>query len=203
LFEEPEAMTFYYIGECYEKLKKFEQAKSNYRKSLELDPLLADAWLGIGLIYEELGKFKVAINHIKRAIDIEPLNSEFWYILGDIQYRIELLDDALIAYKEVAKLDPQNPEIWLDFSHIYALKKDFSGAIVCIDTGKLEQQDNSEFHYRKFVYLLKNQQYKEAYAILEEALTMNYQNHKQIFEYDQKLSNDSNLIRIIEMYKNI
>jgi len=153
------------------------------------------------LIYEELGKFKVAINHIKRAIEIEPLNSEFWYILGDIQYRIELLDDAINSYKEVAKLDPQNPEIWLDYSHIYALKKEFGRAIECVDTGILEQQDNSELYYRKFVYLLKNKQYKAAYAILEEALTMNYENHKQIFEYDQKLGNDSNLLRIIEMYK--
>jgi tetratricopeptide (TPR) repeat protein len=201
LFEEPEAMTYYYIGECYEKLTRFDQAKINYRKAIELDPLLADAWLGIGLIYEELGKFKVAINHVLRAIEIEPMNAEFWYMLGDIQYRIDLYDDALKSYKEVAKLDPQNAEIWLDFSHIYALRKEYDLALDCLETGISEQRDNSDLYYRKFVYQLKDQQFKQAYKTLEDALTMNYENHKQIFEYDQKLGNDSNLLRLIELYR--
>jgi len=122
-------------------------------------------------------------------------------MLGDIQYKADLLDDAKDSYKEVAKLDPQNPEIWLDYSHVFTFGKDFETALDCLNEGIKEQQDNSEFVYRKFVYLIKNEQYKEAYSVLEEALIMNYTNHNQIFEYDPKLQKDDNLLRIIELYK--
>ncbi len=71
----------------------------------------------------------------------------------------------------------------------------------CINEGIKEQQNNAEFLYRKFVYLIKNKQHKEAYTVLEEALVMDYSKHKQIFDYDTKLESDSNLLRIIELYK--
>ena len=35
---------------------------------------------------------------------------------------------ALESYKKVVELEPSNEEIWLDYSHIYAVQKDFEGS---------------------------------------------------------------------------
>ena len=45
-------------------------------------------------------------------------------------------------------------------------------------------------------------QFQEAYAVLEDALIMDYEAYKELFEYDESLHDDDNLLRIIELYKN-
>ena len=50
--EKPEALTFYYIGECYERLEDYRKAKINYNKAIQLNPDLADAWMGIGIVLD-------------------------------------------------------------------------------------------------------------------------------------------------------
>ena len=52
LYEEPDATTYYYIGECYEKLEDPKSAFSNYLKVTKLDPFNADAWAGLAVINE-------------------------------------------------------------------------------------------------------------------------------------------------------
>lgn len=194
-------MTYFYIGECFEKLNSFTKALQNYRKSLELDPLLADAWVSIAMIYVDQGKQKVAINHIHKAIDIEPMNSEYWYMLADVLVETSDLQAAIEAYEKSADLDPLNPDIWLDFSHGYILLDDIEAAIEILNKGMHEQIGNASLLYRKFVYLVRSKKFKQAYEILEEALMMDYEPHLEIFEYDQELENDANLLRIIELYK--
>jgi tetratricopeptide (TPR) repeat protein len=122
-------------------------------------------------------------------------------MMGDILYKAEKYDEALKSYINVASLDPKHPEIWLDYSHIYALDVEYFKAIEIIDDGIAEQPKNADFYYRKFVYLHRMQLHKEAYDILEEALTMDYKKHKAIIDYDPDLLKDDNLLRIIEIYK--
>ena len=59
--EEPEALTYYYIGECYEKTGELDKAIENFRKTIEMDENIADAWVGLGVCYEEKGNAKSAL----------------------------------------------------------------------------------------------------------------------------------------------
>ncbi|MEM9024188.1 MAG: tetratricopeptide repeat protein, partial [Bacteroidota bacterium] len=45
-----DALTYYYIGDCYEKLMDFDKAGVFYRKATKSDPHMAEAWMGIGLV---------------------------------------------------------------------------------------------------------------------------------------------------------
>jgi tetratricopeptide (TPR) repeat protein len=194
-------MTLYYIGECYENLSQTEGALDYYNQAIKIDPLLSDAWAGIGMLYEERGELEIAIRHIDKALNIEPSNPDFWYMMGDTLYKAGRYDEALKSYINVANLDPKHPEIWLDYSHIYALDVDYFKAIEIIDEGIAEQPENADFLYRKFVYLHRMMLHKEAYDILEEALIKDYKKHSAIFDYDPDLFKDTNLLRIIEIYK--
>jgi tetratricopeptide (TPR) repeat protein len=76
-YEEPEPTTFYYIGECYEKLRQFDKAREFYMKAIELDGYFADAWMGLGAISEETNDLKSALHYMEKAVDAEPINPEF------------------------------------------------------------------------------------------------------------------------------
>ena len=62
--EDPIALC--YIGECYEQLNELEAAKEYYLKSIELAPMLPDAWLGLGIIEDLQGKIWWKKSYIKR-----------------------------------------------------------------------------------------------------------------------------------------
>ncbi|RYZ97097.1 MAG: tetratricopeptide repeat protein, partial [Moraxellaceae bacterium] len=49
-YEAPTAETFCNLGECYEKLAQYDIAHKYYQKSIDLNPLMDEAWFGIGLI---------------------------------------------------------------------------------------------------------------------------------------------------------
>jgi tetratricopeptide (TPR) repeat protein len=122
-------------------------------------------------------------------------------MLGDLQLDIGEIEDAQISFAKVAELDPDNIEIWLDYSHSFAVDFDFFGTMECINNGIEHQPHNADLLYRKFNYLVKFKKFKEAYAVLEEALMMDFDAHIEIFIYDEKLKDDDNLLRIIEMFK--
>ena len=48
-------MAYYWIGEIYKQRKELETAFNNFRKAIEYNPKLKQAYLGIATIFEEQG----------------------------------------------------------------------------------------------------------------------------------------------------
>lgn len=200
-YEDPEAMTYYYIGECYEKDLNFLAALENYQKAMDLDDKLADAWIGSGLSHIELNQLATGLKCIKRAIDLESDNAEYWYILGDAQHKNEHLEEAIESYQKVSEMEPQHLEIWLDYSNIYALVKNYESASNVIKTGLEHQHQNANLYYRLAVYQLNNGESKEAYSNLQSALSIDYEKHTSLFDYQSTLKNNSQLLTFIQAFK--
>ena len=201
MYEDSEAMTYYYIGECYEKAGNFVKAIENYHLAIEMDENLPDAWIGAGLSSIELGQIATGMSCIKRAVELEETNPEYWYILGDTQFKHKLFEKAKSSYQVVSELAPSHKDIWLDYSNLYALEDNFEIAIETIRKGIKTQNNNPDLYYRLAVYLLRSEQAKEAYKNIEFALNLNYKKHQQIFNYHPKLKFDQNLLDIIATYK--
>ncbi len=66
-YEEPEAVTYFYIGECYEKLEHYSEAFDYYRRSSKLNPEYAEAWMGMGSIHDKMGNESAAIRYYKKS----------------------------------------------------------------------------------------------------------------------------------------
>ncbi len=199
--EEPEAMSVYCMGECYEKLEKYPQAIENYKKAIELDELLSDAWVGIGVCLSEQANYEGALRHIHRAIEIEPANAEFWFILADTQLSAGLIDEATVSFRKVADMEPDNADIWLEFSHLYAEQEDYASAIDILNEGIVLQPDNSAHYYRLVCYLHCMGKRKESLLVLSHALQTCYDNYTLMFEYAPKLNEDPEYINLVELYK--
>jgi tetratricopeptide (TPR) repeat protein len=110
-----DAMALCYIGEAHEQLNEFELAKHFYRKSLELAPMLAEAWLGLGIIEDLEGKTKEGIILIQKALEIDPLNAGIFHVLAGAYEKIDEKELAIDHYEKSLELDPSDEDCLSDY----------------------------------------------------------------------------------------
>jgi tetratricopeptide (TPR) repeat protein len=110
-----------YIGECYEQLGDVETSKSFYKKSLDIDFLLSDAWLGLGVIADLEGNTREGIALIKKASELDPENAGIYHVLAGAYEKIEEFENADENYQLALALDPNDEESLINY--ISLLKK--------------------------------------------------------------------------------
>ncbi len=201
-YEDPDATTFYYIGECYEKLGNPVLAMSNYYKSTKMDPFHADAWAGMAVINETEDKSQSAVFYIKKALELENNNSEYWYIYGDILAKIGMFDEALISFNKVIEYDEENDEIWLDKAEVIKNNENLENAIVTLYKGLEKQPTNNLIYARLVPYLLMNGKIDEALLNLTILLTNDQELVSEIVEFYPETLSYQKVIDLIENFKN-
>jgi tetratricopeptide (TPR) repeat protein len=92
--------------------------------------------------------------------------------------------------------------LWLSWSEMYYEMGDFSKACELIFDALEEYPDNADIYYRAVVYLIKAGLYKEALLYLENALTLDFEKHTQLYDFFTEVSAQKAFFKIIEQYKN-
>ena len=104
----------------------FPAAEAEFRRTLELNPSLANAhhWFGLFLSWE--GRHQEALSHIRRAIELDPLNLQYQCNLGQILANAGQMDAAIEQLKKALEMDP-------NFSYAHVMLRQ-----IYRDTGKYE-----------------------------------------------------------------
>ncbi|TFK75155.1 TPR-like protein [Pluteus cervinus] len=76
------ATTYLNLGTCYRKLRRLEEAKTTYRKVLELDNRNANALGFLGMVYHLMGDLSNAIVRYHEALSIDPINAHILDLLN-------------------------------------------------------------------------------------------------------------------------
>jgi tetratricopeptide (TPR) repeat protein len=72
-FDGPQAITFSFIGECHEKMERYDQALVHYDQAIGLDPEWVDAWIGRGVVkdlQDRLGAMRTW--RLRQAVIVSP-----------------------------------------------------------------------------------------------------------------------------------
>ncbi len=103
--EKPNSMLA--LALCYAEMGKKEEALSEMKKALVLDPINSpDLQYLVGTVYEKAGLIDEAVKSYKEAIN---KNSRFVlarYALAVLYERKKSYDDAIMQYKNIIKIDP-------------------------------------------------------------------------------------------------
>ena len=67
-----DAIAYFNRGYDYGKLGKYEKARSDYTKVIELNPEYATAYYYRGICYRKLGEYDRAISDYTKAIELDP-----------------------------------------------------------------------------------------------------------------------------------
>ena len=104
----------------------YEEAVSEYEKSIDLDPGSPVAWNNLGTAYLKMGKDSKALGAFRRALKIQPKYALAWYNVGVIYDLRGDYDQAVENYLKASEykpeiLDPKaNPAV-VNNKHIYAV----------------------------------------------------------------------------------
>jgi len=72
-----EARVFFARGNFFVRQYDFARAQSNYRRALDLDPMVAGAWINLGNVEKYLGNLREAIACYDKAVACDPENAAF------------------------------------------------------------------------------------------------------------------------------
>lgn len=107
-FEDNQAITFCYIGECYEKLFNFKEAEKSYEIALSLNDDLQEALIGMAIVNDKQGRTTDSLPFIEKAIRLFPKNSSCWYIAGEVYNKLARYDEAYFAYAKADEYDTED-----------------------------------------------------------------------------------------------
>ncbi len=200
-YEKPEAITYCYIAECYEKLKRHDLAISNYNRAISIDSTLADAWIGMGIVMDQQDKLTEGIHYLKKGVDLEKTNAEYLYVIAEAYQKLGFMDEAANAFGKVVELDPALGNIWLDYSNLLFEMGEKEKTLEIISEGIKHQPDNADLFYRMAACLLWLGKKKEALNYLQSALQLDYKKHKEIFRFLPELKKNRTVLDMIKSFK--
>jgi len=110
------------IAYSYTAKKDYANAETAYKKSIEVKPDDAAAYVGLAGIYFNTGKAADAKPHVEKAISIDASNADAHYIYG-MTLVAENPAKAKIEFEEFVKLAPTAPNAAIAKSLIAELEK--------------------------------------------------------------------------------
>ena len=183
--EDPLALS--YIGECHEQLGNLEKAKEYYKKSLELAPMLPDAWLGLGIVEDLEGRTREGIVLIQKAAELDPENASIYHVLAGAYEKLEDRENALRNYHLALDLDPTDDDCLLNYIELLA-QDSMQAAFEFLEVFE-EDNSNRILGVLKVSLLWGLGRREESLELYKKCLLNDRQTALQIFDLDPSLKN--------------
>jgi tetratricopeptide (TPR) repeat protein len=199
-FDGPQAVTFSFIGECYEKMERYDVALVHYDQALALDPMWADAWVGRGVVKDLSGKIKEAIKDLEQATRLAPESGDAWYYYANALGRGERYADSLKAYEKLNSMEPENLDGWMDHADLLLHLKGPEVAARKLREGEMVHKLNGRWRYRLVSYLLRSGHLQQALSELEEALMVDHAGHATLIGHYPEAEHMPQVMHLIALY---
>jgi tetratricopeptide (TPR) repeat protein len=126
--DEPETIRL--IADCHYRLKDDENAISNLKKVLQLDPLDENSRGLLLLLYRKNGNFLGLAEQYEQMITIYGEDEEWVRKAATIYLKNGQIDDALSLFELYVESDSSNAGMWYSIGMTYELKRQSDDALV-------------------------------------------------------------------------
>lgn len=113
------ALEYYNKGIAASKEENFEEAISNYKKAVTVDPEFAFAYDNMGICYRRLNKYEEAIKAYEKSLKIDPNGSMPLQNIAVAYIYKKEYKKAVKAYEKLGELQPDNPEVFFGIGSVY------------------------------------------------------------------------------------
>jgi len=94
-------------------LGKFEEARENYKKTLEHEEPSPETLCCLAASYEKMNMYELAIGYYKKAVKLDSLWDEGWFGIGVCLDAQEKWFEALHFLRKALNLNQESAEYWL------------------------------------------------------------------------------------------
>lgn len=108
---------------------RFEQAKTDCSKAIELSPMLAEAWNNRGIAYRNTGQIERAISDYTKAVELNPNYPEALNNRGVAYTQLGRFEEAISDYSRAVELNPDFAEGYNNRANAYAKLHRFEQAV--------------------------------------------------------------------------
>lgn len=99
-------------GVARDQRRAWDEAEADFRRSRELDPLLAVAWMNEANCQVKRGAATQALASVTRALELDPGVAKAWGIRASARDAMQDLPGALADLTEAVRLDPTDARTW-------------------------------------------------------------------------------------------
>ena len=132
------------LGSAYRYKDELNNSREAYTKAIEINPNLADAYLGLGATYYAEDNVEEAITYVKKAVEINPRLMPAHFSLGLLYEYIERVDEAIASYEKTIEIDPDFVEAYLSLGGLYSDKGEKDKAVKAYEK-VIEMDPDGEF----------------------------------------------------------
>jgi tetratricopeptide (TPR) repeat protein len=189
-------MALCYVGEAHEQLNELALAKHFYKRSLELAPLLPDAWLGLGIIEDLDGNTKEALVLIHKAAELDPENAGIYHVLAGAYEKLDNIVEAEEYYRLSLTLDPTDGECVTGLVKLLSQRSLVEALTFVRDF----MEQNNVFTARLMeVYLLyKMGKFQESITLFQGCVMADKSASREIFDIEPDLLNITEFVLLCE-----
>lgn len=191
-------MALCYIGECFEQLGELESAEFYYRSSLDLAPLLPDAWLGLGIVEDLKGNTQEGITLIIKALELDPNNSGIYHVLAGAYEKVELIELAVENYEKSLELDSTDEDCLRGYVQLMAKITSENEILLFLQNFLIEYGANESLDLLIVSQLWKLGREEESIALFKSCVEKNLEYAKEIFEINSSLLQVSEFIHLTD-----
>ena len=192
-----DAMAMCYIGEAYEQLNEFDLSKHYYKKSIEMEPMLPEAWLGLGIVEDLLGNTREGIVLIQKALDFDPENAGIYHVLAGAYEKLDLREETCFHYEKSLELNPGDEECLSDYIEFLSAESPLQ-AYQVLQTYLFGERENGIARVLEVNLQWMLGQRAEAIRLFTDCLEQDSIKAKTIFEINPKLLDDHDFLNLSE-----
>ncbi|MDA1313733.1 MAG: tetratricopeptide repeat protein [Acidobacteria bacterium] len=140
------------LAQALVKLGRLPEAKSNFEKVLELDPLFVQAHNNFGNALADMGQTAEAIDHLKKVIELdakfEAPTADAYNNLGLVYVDLRKYDEAEQAFREAMRVNPLFADAHLNLGTLFFQKGRYAEAAaefeqaLAVDPGVVTARNN-------------------------------------------------------------
>jgi tetratricopeptide (TPR) repeat protein len=112
------AYAHFQLAYVYTALKKTDEARAEYERTLSIDPKMTEAYLDLGILLLDKDP-AAAVAPLTKAAELLPAQSRPHFLLGVALERSGNLSAAVTAFENAVVLDPQNLDTLLHLADTY------------------------------------------------------------------------------------
>ena len=120
---------YYYRAAAYYHTKKFDLARKDADKTIELDARWNLGYNVRGALLYEEKKFNEALKDFERAIELDPKLASAYTNRGNVYYELGDTERALADHNRAIELDPKEADAFLARGNDYLRKEELDRAI--------------------------------------------------------------------------
>ena len=190
-------------GEALAKTGMKLEAINNFKKALELDENMAEAYAGLGFIFCEEENHKSAVKFLKRAHELSPFNTDYLFVLVEENNKLGKYKTSIKYLKEIEELYPYDVNLYIAFMEVYILMDDINKAIKYIEKGLELLGRQAPLLYRMAFINFIDDEEQLGLMNLEEALELDTEGVQEFIDFDPNyILNNDNIVNLINEYRN-